>query len=394
VCIYGGYFVKEHSMAAITYKCPNCDGPLTWNGEKGKFVCDFCRGMFTEAELQALNPAEAKAETIESEYVPERSESKEDKALREAVEQGSGNTDNAAEKKPRPAMMKVYVCPSCGAQVTADDTRAATTCYYCHNPIVLSDKFNEDLTPDLIIPFKIDRKKAEEIFTNWVKQQKYVPSDFYNKKQIELLTGVYFPYWVYDCTVHSDVRAEGTKIRTWEALGFKNTETSVFDISNSGDMQINDLTRIALNKASKVLCESVMPFDKEGMKPFQQGYLQGYIAEVRDVSKENIKPDIEKEIKDFGSSKIEADIGAGYDSVDVKDLKMSVRDEKYSYALMPVWTVTYKGKDGKTYYFSINGYSGKTCGELPVDNSKLIRLFFTIFVPMFAILLMLFRFVL
>ena len=373
-------------MAAITYKCPNCDGPLTWSGEKEAFVCEYCGGKFTEAQLAALAPAQSKAEEVDAAFaantVPE-----EDKALRDAVEQGQQRQEDDTKDKAKPAKMKVYMCPSCGAQVTADDTTAATTCFYCHNPIVLNDKFQEDLTPDYIIPFKIDRKKAEEIFTDWVKQHKYIPSAFYNKHQIELLSGVYFPYWVYDCTLHTDVVAKGTKVRTWDSAGMRHTETSVYDISNSGDAPIRNMSRIALNKASKVLCESVMPFDPAELKSFQAGYLQGYVAEVRDIGKEDIKEEIASELKSYADSAVRSEIGSGYSKVDIEKMETSARDEHYNYALMPVWTITYKASDGKMYYFSINGQSGKTCGELPVDSSKLTRLFFKIFVPAFVIIL-------
>ena len=370
-------------MAAITFKCPNCDGPLTWSGDKSKFVCDYCGGMFTEEELKALAPAASKAEEVDAETAA--AAAKPDDKLKNAVEQGSEQEEKAAGKQP--AKMKIYVCPSCGAQVTGDDTTAATSCFYCHNPIVLSDKLSNEFTPNFIIPFKIDRKKAEEIFTGWVARQRYVPADFYNKRQIELLSGVYFPYWVYDCTLHTDVVAKGIKTRTWDAGNLRYTETSTYDISNSGDAPVKNMSRIALNKASKVLCESVMPFDPSEFKDFQAGYLQGYIAEVRDIEKDEIKSEIADELQNYANSAVRNDIGQGYSRVDVQSMNTEAQNEHYNYALMPVWTVTYKGKDGKTYYFSINGQSGKTCGELPVDNSKLTRLFFTIFAPVFAALL-------
>ena len=33
--------------------------------------------------------------------------------------------------------------------------------------------------------------------------------------------------------------------------------------------------------------------------------------------------------------------------------------------------MTYKGKNGKICYYTINGQNGKVCGELPVDYKKL-----------------------
>ena len=373
-------------MAVLTYKCPNCDGPLTWNGQKEKFVCDYCGSAFTEAELAALAPAQAQSETVDAE-------------IGAAVEGGAGANGASAQAfnedpkdTQKPAKMKLYSCPSCGAQIVTDDTTAATTCYYCHNPIVLMDKFGDEYTPDFVIPFSIDKQKATEIFTGWVKQQKYIPKDFYNQKQIELLSGVYFPYWVYNCTVLSSVRGTAKKVRTWDEMGMRNTETSVFDISDNGQMDINNLSRIALNKASKVLCESVMPFELDKMKPFQPGYLQGYIAETRDIEKAKIKPDIDREVREFTESQIRERIGAGFSSVEIAALDNQIRNERFQYALMPIWTLTYKARDGKIYYFSINGQTGKTCGELPVDQNKLIALFFKVFIPMMAALLLILGF--
>ena len=42
---------------------------------------------------------------------------------------------------------------------------------------------------------------------------------------------------------------------------------------------------------------------------------------------------------------------------------------------------------GKIYYFACNGQTGKVCGELPVDSGRLLRLFLSVFVPVFAVLL-------
>ena len=36
-----------------------------------------------------------------------------------------------------------------------------------------------------------------------------------------------------------------------------------------------------------------------------------------------------------------------------------------------MWTVTYKAHNGKMYYYSMNGQTGKVFGELPVDYKKL-----------------------
>lgn len=43
-------------MAVVTYKCPNCDGPITFSPERQRFVCDYCLSTFTQQELDKAAP--------------------------------------------------------------------------------------------------------------------------------------------------------------------------------------------------------------------------------------------------------------------------------------------------------------------------------------------------
>ena len=63
---------------------------------------------------------------------------------------------------------------------------------------MLSGKLTGRFAPDYVIPFQIDRDKAKEIFAGWIAKKKYVPDAFYSGRQIETMTGVYFPYWLTD----------------------------------------------------------------------------------------------------------------------------------------------------------------------------------------------------
>lgn len=152
-------------MAAITYKCPNCDGGLIFDPSSQKYHCEFCLSDFTQEELDVPEPEDSQA--------------------------------------------VLYTCPSCGAQIVTDETTAATFCYYCHNPVVLSGKLTGRFAPDYVIPFQIDRDKAKEIFAGWIAKKKYVPDAFYSGRQIETMTGVYFPYWLYGCRVDGMLDAQG-----------------------------------------------------------------------------------------------------------------------------------------------------------------------------------------
>ena len=133
--------------------------------------------------------------------------------------------------------------------------------------------------------------------------------------------------------------------------------------------------------------EGVLPYETEKMQPFQTGYLSGFMAEKRDMECESFNSDAEQEVKNYTIQNLTSSI-TGYNSVNVKNSNLNIRDAKWQYAMLPVWVMTYKHKeDGKMYYFAMNGQTGKICGKLPVDKGKLLKLFAGIFVPVFAFLM-------
>ena len=42
-------------MSAVSYKCPNCGGELTFDPQTQKYKCEYCFSYFTEEELEYLN---------------------------------------------------------------------------------------------------------------------------------------------------------------------------------------------------------------------------------------------------------------------------------------------------------------------------------------------------
>lgn len=389
-------------MAAITYKCPNCGGGLMFDPEKQNYKCEYCLSEFTEAKLQEIEAAQkAKEEQKEKERQAaadgqsmENSQSATDgqtaaggqsAAKQRPAENGNAETGGAGASAEKDAVL--YTCPSCGAQIVTDETTSATFCYYCHNPVVLSGRLTGTYKPDYVIPFQIDRKKAEELFAQWIGKKKYVPEAFYNKKQIETMTGVYFPYWLYSCNIDGQFQAQGTKLRVWTAGDLRYTETKVYNISRQGNMKVDNVSRNALQKANRKLVDGVLPFQMEAKKAFSMGYLSGFVSENRDMEKQQFVDEVQKEVKNFALSSLSSQAGA-YSSVRVDKKEAAISGEHWSYALLPVWTLTYNDKSrGKIYYFALNGQTGKICGELPVDNKKLFRLFVTIFLPIFILLL-------
>ena len=45
-------------MAAVTWKCPNCGGGLTFDPDSQKFECEYCLSQFGKEELERIAPDE------------------------------------------------------------------------------------------------------------------------------------------------------------------------------------------------------------------------------------------------------------------------------------------------------------------------------------------------
>lgn len=283
----------------------------------------------------------------------------------------------------------LYTCPSCGAEIVTDATTAATFCYYCHNPVVLSGRLEGSYHPDFVIPFQIDRKRAQEMFSQWIAKKKFVPREFYSPKQIETMTGVYFPYWLFNCKVDGNVQGQGTQLRVWTAGNIRYTETKIYDIARQGTVEVNNVARNALKKANRRLVDGVQPFEMGEMQNFSMGYLSGFMAENRDMERAAFETEVAQEVRDFAVSGLKGQ-GIVYDRIQITNQNADITSGFWQYALLPVWTLTYKDRqNGKIYYFAMNGQSGKVCGELPVDKAKLMILFASIFLPLLIILLIL-----
>ena len=162
-------------MAVISFKCPNCDGELIFDPETQKYKCEYCGSKFTQAELDALQPAE-------SEETDAGAADGSDEAEQETTEQQSADTKKK-EGEDGGAEAVIYNCPSCGAEIVTDATTAATFCYYCHNPVVLGKRLEGKYLPNKVIPFKISKKEAEKRFLEYVVSISHIGSMMQNCRE-------------------------------------------------------------------------------------------------------------------------------------------------------------------------------------------------------------------
>lgn len=341
------------AQQVTNYKCPACTGPLHYDGDKDKLICDYCGGEFPVAEIEAMYAADNSA-AVEAAQAQQDSADVEGWALDE-----SGTAWGAD------ANVKAFNCPSCGAELICDDTTAAASCPYCDNPTVIPASVHGSLKPDLVIPFKYDKQQAKAAFKEHMKGKKLLPRLFSDEAHLDEIKGVYVPFWLYDADADAHVVYSGTRSRTWSDAEFDYVETQYFDLVRSGGIGFENVPVDASEKMDNTLMESIEPYDISQAVDFKTAYLAGYMADRYDVSADSCvdraNTRITQSVKDAFLSTT-----AGFSSVAPKSTNIRLSRSQAKYALMPVWLLNTTWHDEK-YVFAMNGQTGKFVGDLPYD---------------------------
>ena len=249
----------------------------------------------------------------------------------------------------------------------ADDTAGATECPYCGNPVVMTGQFAGDLKPDLVIPFKLDKKAAISKLQELYKGKLLLPRVFRDKNHIKEVKGLYVPVWLFDTDADAHVRYKASTVRTWSDSDYNYTETSYFSVTRGGSIGFADVPVDGSTKMDDTLMESIEPYDLSAAVDFQTAYLSGYLADKYDVDAEASIGRANERIKRSTEDAFEATV-QGYTTVIPVSSTVNLHNGRARYALYPVWILNTVW-NGQKFTFGVNGQTGKTVGNLPMDKN-------------------------
>ena len=329
------------------YKCPCCGGAIAFDSTIQKMKCPYCD---TEFEMDALKGYDAELQDEETDSMEWETAA--------GGEWGEGETDG----------LRTYVCKSCGG---GDANTAATSCPFCDNPIVMMGQFSGSLKPDLVIPFKLDKKAAKEGLMKHLTGKRLLPKIFKDQNHIDEIKGVYVPFWLFDTDVDAKVRYKATKIRTWSDSDYNYTQTSYYMVHRGGSVGFEYVPVDGSTKMADDLMESIEPFNCREAVDFQTAYLAGYLADKYDVTAEESIDRANERVKK-STEQAFAETVIGYDTVVAENTSVQFHGGKAKYALYPVWLLNTTW-NGNKYTFAMNGQTGKFVGDLPVDKATATR---------------------
>lgn len=360
---------RPESAFVKTFPCAGCGAKLTFAPGTRELRCEYC------GTANAIAENDARVEELDF-----------DTYLK------------ALEGKMEVQEVEEVRCDKCGAEQTLAGSLFAGHCTFCGAAIVSKGYASRRIKPKSIVPFQVNRQRAAEAFRRWVRSLWLAPGDLKRYAQSDAgLTGVYLPYWTYDCNTASDYAGERgddyyttETYTTQDSQGRSSTQTRRVKHTRwtpaSGHVEKfhDDVLVMASKTLPAGITDSVMRFNLKGLVPYQPEFVSGYQAEAYQVTLREGFPIAKQSIDEAVRALIRRDIGG--DQQRIHSVSTRYADVKFKHVLLPAWISAYRYRD-KVYRFLINGQTGEVSGESPKSWWKIALLVAAVLAVLFLILL-------
>ena len=354
------------------YQCPACTGPLHYSAKSGKLACDYCGSSFDVAEIEALyarKEAEAAAAKQAADAKAEAAQAAKAEAAEAAAASGGWDTSDLSRDWGAEADgLRVYSCPSCGAELICDQSTAATACPYCGNPAIVPGQFSGALRPDSILPFRLSKDDAVQALRAHYKGKPFLPRSFTSANHLEQIQGVYVPFWLFDGGAEGAASYRASNTNVYETGDYEITETRHYHVVRAGSLAFEKIPVDASSKMPDDHMDSIEPFDYAQLRPFSTAYLPGYLADKYDVTIDDRRDRADTRCRETLAQALR-DTVTGYGACVTEREDIALRRGKVHYALLPVWMLSTKW-NGESFLFAMNGQTGKLVGDLPTDRGR------------------------
>lgn len=331
-----------------TYSCPCCGASLAYDGSSQSLHCASCGNDYTPETLQQIFDADARSNEKStydwSKYEP--------RAFGEVESEG----------------LRTYSCPACAAEITGSAAMGATICPYCGNAAIVEKQFEGAYAPDYLVPFRVDKKAAMKHFEQTCQKLPFLPDEFKNKRKVEEMSGIYVPFWMFDCKADADITYRGERVSHWSDSENDYVKTDYYKIFRAGTLDFENLPVDASQKADDAYMDALEPYNLNDAVKFEPAYLAGYLADKYDVSAAESEQRANSRIKNTTESTF-AETVTGFTGVVTEKSRVAFTQGKVRYSLLPVWML-HIAYEGKNYAYAVNGQTGKVVGSFPISKKK------------------------
>lgn len=338
------------TAAHARFACPACGGEAHWNAGRGRLVCPYCGTESAQPMLEGT--------VVEHDLA---------QALTRLLDQPRGW--QADKRSVR--------CTSCRAISVLDPARQGQNCEFCGaSQLVPYDEDDAAFRPESVLPFAVAAAAARDLLRRWFGRLWFAPNALKRQALTDTVHGVYLPYWTFDAKVDAAWTAEaghyhyttetyrdGNQTRTRQVRHVRWVPASGRVVHAFDD----DLVCASVGVDARLL-RQVEPFPTRDLKPYDPGYVAGWVVERYQVD----LAEGARRAREAMDAKLVTLCAAQVPGDTYRNLRVRAdwSGQTFKHILVPVWLLTYDvGR--RSFQCVINGVTGAVAGEYPKSWIKI-----------------------
>ena len=345
------------AIAQKKCSCPACGGEAEWNPAKQALVCPFCG---------ATSPAQAELNAAGEQVIKEH----------DLVAALRAIPDSARGWQAEKTSVR---CQSCQAISVFDPQRVGQRCDFCgSSALVPYEETKDAFTPESLLQMKVSEDQVRDNIHRWYRTRWFAPNKLKSAALTDTVKGLYIPYWTFDAQVHAEWIAES---------GYYYYETETYTDAN-GRQQTRQVQKVRWQMSSGAvdhffddelvaasrgvqpdLLRKVEPFPTEQLKPYQAGYLSGWVVERYQIDLVSAARQARQTMDSKMYSLCDREVpGDTHRNLNVNS---DYSGQTFKHILVPVWLLTYS-YGARSFQAVVNGFTGAMAGRYPKSWVKIL----------------------
>ncbi|WP_430782163.1 hypothetical protein [Actinoplanes sp. G11-F43] len=278
-----------------------------------------------------------------------------------------------------------FTCQGCGAITQSD--KISDRCGFCSAPLVADVSSGDQVIPEAVLPFAVDRPALREALRQWASSRWFAPNSLKKVTEAESAHSSYLPHWTYDAGTVSHYTGQRGEhywvTETYQENGETRTrqvrKTRWYPASGRVSRFFDDVLIVGTARVMPDHLHKLEPWPLLEAQPYRPEFLAGHETLRYEVepetgmehAKARMAPVIERDCRH--------DIGG--DEQRVHSVSTSYHDVTFKLMLLPIWIMAYLHA-GRTFNVVVNGRTGSVAGERPYSAVKIA---FAVFLALLAV---------
>jgi len=268
-----------------------------------------------------------------------------------------GDEERPAERTE----VQCFECSGCGAQMTWSLDVQGLRCAFCGRTTLEPRPPLSIPSPRFVVPFALDRSRAEAIFREWLGSDLFRPTDLTTRSSVTEMRGVYLPFWSFELDCHAYWTADSSATP-------RSAKASWAPYSGEHRGRYRQIVVPASDALTPEELRAIGAGDLTEATPFAPEVLAEHPAEAFAITR--------KKARRLAAAEFEQIVRRDCSALVPGDSQRNLRINPLfsgvvaSAALFPVWILAFEYR-GKVHRFLVNGRSGKADGTAPLSVWKI-----------------------